>query len=179
MRCKFKTSSIFKHKMKTTKRVGILLAALIPLTSCEQLANNPELAGMLGAVGGGAVGNLIGQQTNSRNGPLVGTLIGAGVGAIIAYSIAKSYKADQQQKAIAASRARSGMSAARKKDAKYVAVRVPAKNGVPAGIVKVNAQTGQAQDKVVIPSASNLKAGQVVKLGGDKTYLYDSWSQGV
>ena len=168
----------------TTKYVAALVTSgALLLSSCAEMAQNPGMAAVTGAAAGGLVGNLIGQSTHSNSGRVAGTLIGAGLGALIAVSIAHHYQATHEQQIWAERRvSESARAKARQRGCRYVAVKVPPKKGERGRqhIVKVNTATGKADDQVIVPnSASGASRGDVVNLGGQKTYLNESLSAGI
>lgn len=165
--------------------VGMLICGGLLLPSCAEMAENPAMAGAVGAVVGGTAGNLIGQKSGSRHGRVVGTLVGAGVGAVVGVAIANHYKATAEQQRIASQRVSSRTrSKAKANGCRYVAVAVPPKKGASSSkgkhLVRVDTETGKADDNVYVPeSAASANNGDVIKLGGQKTYLNDSLSSGI
>jgi len=164
--------------------VGMATCGSLLLSSCAEMGENPAMAGAMGAVIGGTAGNLIGQNSGSRHGRVVGTLVGAGVGAAIGIAIANHYKASAEQQRIASQKVSSrARERAKAKGCRYVAVAVPPKKGSrdkTKHLVKVDTETGKADDDVYVPdSAASANNGDVIKLGGQKTYLNDSLSSGI
>lgn len=158
---------------------GLLAAAMLALTSCENM--NPEmLNAALGAMGGSRGGFGTGFGGSSfGGGQLTTQLIRA-----VAMSIAETYRVSSEQKVAASARGRSAAqkSSVRKKMAdnkvSKVAVRVPKTKDNPAGIAITDKNGNLVSDKVYVPEkGTDLKAGQVVTVGGHKAIL-DSSMQG-
>jgi hypothetical protein len=104
--------------------------------------------------------------------------------AALTIRVAESYRISVQQRQLAEARARNHLRSASfqgKMKANHVSkvgVRVPAKDGNPAGIA-ITDENGNATGKAYVPKAGEkLEQGKVYNLGGNKVTMADSW-QGV
>jgi len=151
---------------------GLLLCSAIALTSCANM-NPAVLNAALGAMGNGLGGSGFG------GGGIPNVIMRA-----VAVSIAAHYRADAEQRQAAEQKGRNAAqkSSIRKKmqesKVSKVAVRVPKTKDNPAGIAITDKDGNMVSNQVYVPEkGTDLKAGQVVTVGGHKAIL-DSSMQG-
>jgi type IV secretory pathway TrbL component len=157
----------------------LLIFSTLLMSSCGNM-DPAMLNAALGALGNNSSGFGPGFGGPSFGGSQLATqLIRA-----VAMHIAATYKVNSEQKAAAAARGKSAAQKAslRKKMAdnkvSEIAVRVPKTKENPAGIAITDKDGNLVTDKVYVPEkGTDLKAGQVVTVGGHKAIL-DSSMQG-
>lgn len=168
-----KLQSIFRNIVSCTLALAIF-------NSC---ASNPEAAGLIAGIGGYAAGRALGLSEGQS------ALVGAGIGAIT-YVISKKYQMDEEQRQIAAIRARRAMQREEVRRHRYVAVPVPKRKrstsssssgrAPKSDLAVIDTKTGEtvSNNAYETNNAAQLQNGKNVKVGGYNAYVYNTF-QGV